>query len=225
MKHRIKQMLIGLGFTFGLQAGISFLATLLLFNQSQTPAIFYVLFFGMTLGAFLVGGFVLGVLNDRLELGDAALMTIATLLLSGLVISSTAEGSHYYLMGNWLNDPSGHFSITAQSFVYVGLALVASTVGCYTGWRVGVPQEGQFDRIALLLGLLGAIVGPFLLFSIGGDSASDQQGLPWYFLAIVILVVLVIMGIGFLMFTRDSHHDEEISIHPPKNENYLAEPK
>jgi hypothetical protein len=41
----------------------------------------------------------------------------------------------------------------------------------------------------------------------------------------VILVVLVIMGIGFLMFTRDSHHAEEISIHPPKNENYLAEPK
>ena len=227
MTHRVKQMLIGLGFTFGLQAGISFLATLLFSNQLKTPGILFVLFFGLTLGAFLVGGFVLGVLSDRLRLGDAALVTVATLLLSGLVLSSSAEGNNFYLRGNWLNDASGHFSIPAQSFVCMALALVASSVGCYAGWRVGIPQEGQFDRVALLLGLLGAIVGPFLLFSIGGDSTtnSSQQGLPWYFLAIVILVVLVIMGIGFLMFTRDSHHAEEISIHPPKNENYLAEPK
>jgi hypothetical protein len=89
------------------------------------------------------------------------------------------------------------------------------------------PQEGRFDRVALLIGLMGAVIGPFVMFSFeGGDvnNASEQQ-FPWYFLVVVILLVLVIMGIGFLMFTRESHDADEISINPQKSDEYLIEPK
>jgi heme/copper-type cytochrome/quinol oxidase subunit 2 len=80
-----------------------------------------------------------------------------------------------------------------------------------------VPQERAVDRIALLVGLLGAVIGPFVLLAISGtDPASpDQASLPWYVLVLVILVVLVVIGVGFLMFTRESH-PEDTSISPDR---------
>ncbi|HKV42579.1 MAG TPA: hypothetical protein VJX67_25480, partial [Blastocatellia bacterium] len=82
------------------------------------------------------------------------------------------------------------------------------------------PNEGVFDRVALLLGLIGAVVGPFVLLAIGGrePATSSQPGLPWYFLLIVLILLLVIIAIGFLMFARQSREsDEEISIRPEQH--------
>ena len=102
-----------------------------------------------------------------------------------------------------------------KASMFASFALIAAAAGTYIGWHVTVPQEGMIDRVALVLGLLGAIVGPFLLLAIGGrESGSSQPALPWYFLVIVLVLLLAIMGVGFLMFTRESHHEEEISISP-----------
>jgi hypothetical protein len=227
MKHRMKGMLLGLGFTFGIQATIS-LITNLLFGKTQSPqGIFLVLVFGLTLGAFLVGGFVIGLIGEKIRLLDSAIVATVTILLNVLLLMLTSSGSGKYLAMNWLNDSAGRISITGQSFLYIILALMASLAGTYIGWRVKAPQEGQFDRIALLVGLMGAVIGPFVLFSFEGSDAgsANEQHLPWYFLAIVILLVLVIMGIGFLMFTRESRNADDISIRPQKSEEYLIEPK
>jgi MFS family permease len=227
MKHRIKWMLLGLVFTFGIQAAISLIANLL-FGKAQAPqGIILVLIFGLTLGTFLIGGFVVGLMSEKLHFLDSAIVALATILLSALLFLLVSSAGRYYLAMNWLNDSSGHVSITGQNFLYILLALVAAVAGTYLGWRVQAPQEGQFDRIALLIGLMGAVIGPFVMFSFEGSdaaSASEQQ-FPWYFLVIVILLVLVIMGVGFLIFTRESRHADEISISPPKNEEYLIEPK
>ena len=103
-----------------------------------------------------------------------------------------------------------------QRALFVAMALMAAAAGAYLGWRVKVPHEGIFDRVALVIGLLGAIVGPFVLLAIGGRDPNrpDQPNLPWYFLVIVLLLVLVIVGVGFVLFTRESRYDEEISISP-----------
>jgi drug/metabolite transporter (DMT)-like permease len=106
--------------------------------------------------------------------------------------------------------------ISGQRALFVTMALLAAAAGAYLGWRVKVPHEGILDRVALVIGLLGAIVGPFVLLAIGGRDPNrpDQPNLPWYFLVIVLLLVLVIVGVGFVLFTRESRYDEEISINP-----------
>jgi hypothetical protein len=227
MKHRMKWMLLGLGFTFGIQATISLIANLLLGKTQSPQGILLVLIFGLTLGAFLIGGFVIGLMSEKIRLLDSAIVAMTTILLNALLLLLASAGSRNYLAMNWLNDSAGRVSITGQSFLYIILALVASMAGTYIGWRVQAPQEGQFDRIALLVGLMGAVIGPFVMFSFeGSDTATtNEQQFPWYFLVIVILLVLVIMGVGFLMFTRESHHADDISISSPKREDYLIEPK
>lgn len=221
MKHRIKWMLVGLGFTFGLQSLIALIANLFVFTgapDSPPQGVAVAIVFGLMIGAFLVGGFVVGLMSEGMPLLETTGITFLTLFLSACVfLFSAGAGDRFYLTTYWLSDSSGHLSVTAGSFLYVGLALLAAAIGAYVGYRVTIPQDGQFDRLAALAGLLGAVVGPFVLFSINGDEATtgSNQGFPWYFLVIVILLVLVIMGIGFLMFTRESHTGEEISISPP----------
>ena len=223
MKHRIRWMLVGLGFTFGLQSLIALLANLLFFGVPGSPPakIVVAMVFGLMIGAFLIGGFIVGVMSERFQLTDTSALLFLTLLLSAIVFTfSSGVSGRYHLTTNWLSDASGQVSITAGSFLYVALAWMAAAAGTYIGYRVNIPQEGQFDRLAALLGLLGAVVGPFVLFSIGGDdpASAGNQGFPWYFLVIVILIVLVLIGVGFLLFTRESHHAEEISIHSSRDE-------
>jgi MFS family permease len=228
MKRQTKRVLIGLGFTFGLQALISFIASLLLFKQAAKDApqtITFLILLALTLGAFFAGGFIIGLMSDTIRLTDSAIVTTLALLLSVLVLTVSTEGNSHYLVTSWISDSSGRWLISGQTFLYIAFALIASSAGNYLGWHIHVPQENQFDRIAMLIGLLGAIVGPFVLFAIGGDSSDEvsQQGLPWYFLVIVILLVLVIMGLGFVMFMRESHHAQDISIHSPKDEYAIGE--
>ena len=227
MKHRVKWMLIGLGFTFGIQAVISLVTNLLFGKAQSSQGIILVLVFGLTLGAFLVGGFVIGLMSEKIRLLDAAVVALLTVSFNAvlLLLASPAKGN--YLAMNWLTNSSGHLSITGQNFLYIVLALASAMAGTYIGWRIRTPQEGQFDRIALLAGLMGAVIGPFALFSFEGNGAeqTNEQQFPWYFLVIVILLVLVIMGIGFLMFTRESHNAEEVSLNPRKGDEYLVDPK
>jgi peptidoglycan/LPS O-acetylase OafA/YrhL len=59
-----------------------------------------------------------------------------------------------------------------------------------------------------------ALVAPFALLTIGGSQANN---LPWYFWVAILLVLLVVMCIGFLRFTRESHEAEDISISPDRH--------
>jgi hypothetical protein len=56
----------------------------------------------------------------------------------------------------------------------------------------------------------------FVLLAIGGRDPGNPNApiLPWYFLAIVLVLVLAIVGAGFVLFTRESHYEDEISISP-----------
>jgi MFS family permease len=217
MKNRIKWMLVGLGFTFGLQVLISLIFTGIAFSaaRSQTgvqESQFVVAVFGLTIGAFLIGAFVIGWMSEELRIGDAVIVAILTLMLSALVYTALPEGNKaQFVTGNWLGTAT-----LGQSVLFVVLCLIAAVAGAYLGWHVKVPQEGILDRVALVFGLIGAIVGPFVLLAIGGRDPSnpDQPNLPWYFLAIVLVLVLVIVGVGFVLFTRESHYEEEISISP-----------
>lgn len=213
MRDRIKWTLIGLGFTFGLQIIISLLFSGIGAPRNQ-PDVFLMIAYGLLLGAFLIGGFVIGWMSEELRVLDALLVTVIALLLVLLVYAALPNANR----GQFV---SGYFlSALKRGSIFTLLSLVAAATGAYWGYHVKAPQERAIDRIALLVGLLGAVIGPFVLLAIGGTDPTnpDQASLPWYVLVIVILIVLVVIGLGFLMFTRESH-PEETSISPDRKES------
>ena len=227
MKDRIKWILVGLGFTFGLQVIISLIYTGIAYSAASGSAVpqdtIVITAFGLMLGAFLIGGFVVGWMSEEVRVLDSIIVAALTLVLTLLVYSALPSGnkgqfvSGYLLAGTGTQDNSQVLlDNVKRGSLFVVLALIAAMIGAFWGSRVKVPQEGVLDRVALLIGLVGAVVGPFVLLAVGGNDPNNpnQANLPWYFLVIVILVVLAIVGVGFVLFTRESHYDEEISISP-----------
>jgi len=215
MKDRIKWILVGLGFTFGLQVIISLLFTAIAYSNKASAADVLsdtasAVAFGAALGAFLIGGFVIGWLTEELRVIDSLIVSVATLALMLLVYTALPSRNNGLFVSGYL------LSDVRRGALFAVVALIAGVIGAYWGWHLKVPQEGVFDRIALVAGLLGVVVGPFVLLAIGGrdPSTPNAPGLPWYFLVIVLVLVLVIVGVGFVLFTRESHYDDEISISP-----------
>lgn len=66
-------------------------------------------------------------------------------------------------------------------------------------------------RTAVLIGIIAAVALPFLMLTVGGREANN---LPWYIWMIVPLFLLIVMAAGVLMFRRDAHESEDISIRP-----------
>lgn len=215
MKDRIKWILVGLGFTFGLQVIISLLFTGIAYSNRESAADVVAdtasaVAFGAALGAFLIGGFVIGWLTEELRVVDSLIAAVLTLALTLLMYTALPSGNKgQFVSGYLLSEPR-------RGALFAVVALIAGVIGAYWGWHLKVPQEGGFDRIALVAGLVGAVVLPFVLLAIGGrdPSTPNAPGLPWYFLVIVLVLVLVIVGAGFVWFTRESHYDDEISISP-----------
>ncbi len=215
MKDRIKWILVGLGFTFGLQVIISLLFTGIAYSNRESAADVVsdtasAVAFGTALGAFLIGGFVIGWLTEELRIIDSMIAAVLTLALTLLVYTALPTGNKGQFVSGYL------LSDVRRGALFAVFALIAAVIGSYWGWHLKVPQEGVFDRVALVAGLVGVIVGPFVLLAIGGRDPSTPNApiLPWYFLAIVLILVLAIVGAGFVLFTRESHYDDEISISP-----------
>ncbi len=221
MKDRIKWILVGLGFTFALQVIISLIFTGIAYSNKGSEAdvvsdMAVAVTFGLTVGAFLIGGFVIGWLTEELRVVDALLAAVSTIALTALIYIGLPKGNKaQFITGFLVSDVRQDFLLNdvLRISVLAVLALIAAAIGAYWGWHLKVPQEGRLDRIALLVGLVGAVVLPFVLLAVGGRD-PNAPNLPWYFLVIVIVLVLVIVGIGFVLFTRESHYDDEISISP-----------
>jgi hypothetical protein len=215
MKDRLKWTLVGVGFTFGLQVVISLLFTGVAYSTKESAADVFsdtaaAVAFGAALGAFLVGGFVIGWLTEEMRVIDSLIVALLTLALTLLVYTALPAGNKGQFISGYL------LSDMRRGVLFAGVALVAAVIGAYWGWHLKVPQEGVFDRIALAAGLVGVVVGPFVLLAIGGRDPGNPNApnLPWYFLLIVLVLVLAIVGAGFVLFTRESHYEDEISISP-----------
>ena len=66
-------------------------------------------------------------------------------------------------------------------------------------------------RTAALVGIIAAVALPFLMLTVGGREANN---VPWYVWMLVPLFLLIVLAAGVLMFRRDSHEAEDISIRP-----------
>ena len=66
-------------------------------------------------------------------------------------------------------------------------------------------------RTAALIGIVIAVALPFLMLTVGGREANN---VPWYVWMLVPLFLLIVLAAGVLMFRRNSHEAEDISIRP-----------
>jgi hypothetical protein len=222
MKDRIKSLLVGVGITFGLQVIISLIFTGIAYSAARSETgieqnTISLLTLGLALGAFLIGGFVVGWMDEAPRVLDAIVVALITLLLSVMVfLALPVDNRAQFVTGISLSGGTRGFVFSWYGMLFVALSIIASIAGAYLGTKVSAPRETIVDRAALVLGLVGAVAGPFILLAMGsGDpTRPDQPNLPWYFLVIVLLVLLVIIGAGFVMFTRESHLEDEISINP-----------
>jgi len=69
-------------------------------------------------------------------------------------------------------------------------------------------------RTAAVIGIIVTIGGPIALIAFGGTVASN---LPWFIWAIVLLGLLLVVGWGYYLFTRNrDSKDISINISSPR---------
>lgn len=73
-------------------------------------------------------------------------------------------------------------------------------------------------RTAVVIGIIAAVCGPFAMIAFGGSEATNA---PAYIWVIVLLVLLMVGGRGYYLFTL-THDAKDISISPkPRREQSL----
>lgn len=157
MKERIKWLLVGVGVMYAMQ--FMFLELIGFFIPPSGSAEVYNLMATIvyTSGAFLVGGFVIGLMAERILIVEPALAAVAALLLDVL---TTQAG---WLRGIFL------ISIVVEEAEYgavlaIGMvAVVAAVAGGLAGERWAMPGENWVGRALLAFGLTGLFLGPSLM--------------------------------------------------------------
>jgi hypothetical protein len=71
-------------------------------------------------------------------------------------------------------------------------------------------KTASSTRTAAVIGIIAAVVGPFAMITFGGSETSN---LPWYVWVLVPLVLMLVIGTGYFLFTR-THDSKDISIRP-----------
>ena len=81
--------------------------------------------------------------------------------------------------------------------------------------RFKATSAGQFPRSVFLMMFIGVVVGPLVLFALGGRNPNTlgQHGLVWSLLGITLLLLISVGG-GFWLFRRESHVGKDLSINP-----------
>ncbi len=199
MKERSKWLLVGVGVMYVTQ--LIFLELVGLFIPPSDLVEFhnFMATIVYTVGAFLVGGFVIGLMAERIRIVEPALAAGAVLLLD--VLTSQV---------GWLR---GVFQISiaveeaeyGTAFAIGAVAIVAAIAGGLAGERWAIPGDEWVGRLLLAFGLTGLLLGPSLLVG--------------YFLPLAysILIWLALLGgilIAAYKYGRRPHYLEEISIHP-----------
>jgi hypothetical protein len=198
MKERIKWLCMGVGVMYGMQLIILLIIHSLI--PLSAPPAFSVLLATVvyTLVAFMAGGFVIGLMSERVAIIEPAIATVLTLAIDAI---TTAAG----LSGMFLFSVAIAEGSYGTALTIAAVALVAAMAGSLTGERMATPSENWVDQTLVILGMSGLVAGPFLLLS-------------------TFLPRLVSIGMGLLLlcaiwlishhFHQQDREEEELSIRP-----------
>ena len=144
----LKWILIGLGSMFGLQIIISLAFTAIAFLLASSSAdvmqdTIVIVTFGLMLGAFLVGGFVIGWRSGEKRILDSILVAIITVALCvGVYAALPASNKEQFISGFLLSSP-------ARGALFFVLALIAAGIGAYWGWHVTLSEEELLEETSI----------------------------------------------------------------------------
>jgi len=216
MKERVKWIAIGFGFMVGVQvlASLLFIGLTQMLKDSPNLVLeryWVFVVFGLTLGAFFFGGFVIGRVEEAPRITDAMIAGIATLALSVVVFMALPENSRNQFTGSrWLADPSGNSASPWTSAPLIAPALIVSALGAYFGYLMTTPVESMVERFMAMSGLACAVGGPIIALIIGGFI------LPWYAVIVGLVIMLSIFVISYWSFKRGAHETVDVSISPER---------
>ena len=147
-KDHVRWTIIGLVSMFGLQVIVSLIFDAIAYARSESTTLFMqdtalVVTFGLMIGAFLIGGFIIGYKSGQRRVFDslaAAAMTVGLSFLVFLLLPRAYKGQ--FITGALLSDP-------AQAATFLILGLIAAPVGAYWGWHVTQSEEEMLEETSI----------------------------------------------------------------------------
>lgn len=214
MKFSVRPVLVGAAVIFGLQLVLAILIRVYAASVTQSQAdplvagtSFNMMFLGVSLGTFFVGGLFLGFLKERLALGEPVLaaglaMVLSVAVSAGFGLPDTTFLVAYAQGGAW-----------GSLVMAVAIAFLATLGGGLIGERIKIPSaEDELARGVVVVALALVLAGPFYFLM--------PYGLPWFIAVIATLVIMVLVGVGYYRFVQGATFEtsiEEISISPERH--------
>jgi hypothetical protein len=154
-----------------------------------------------TLVAFMAGGFVIGLMAERIEIVEPVIATVVTLAID--VLTTLAGGlSGMFLFSFAVGQGDYGIALTIG-----GMAVVAALAGALAGERLAVPVESWIDQALIILGLVGLVMGPYFVIS---SAMSIPRSVTVGF------GILLLGGIWWVShhFHKQDEEEEAMSIRP-----------
>jgi hypothetical protein len=201
MKERVKWLCVGVGVMFGMQLLILLIVHNLI--PATAPPGFSNLLATITytLVAFLTGGFVIGLMAERIEIVEPVIATVVTLAID--VLTTLAGGlSGMFLFSFAVGQGEYGVALSIGS-----VAVVAALAGALAGERLAVPMESWIDQVLMILGLTGLVLGPYFVI---GDAMKIPRSVTFGF------GMLLLSGIWWVShhFHKQDEEEEAMSIRP-----------
>jgi hypothetical protein len=202
MKAIAKRMLVGVGLMYAIQ--VVFLLVIIRYLMPVSgPIEFHKLIahLGYTLAAFIVGGYVMGWMAERILILEPLVAAVGALLID-FVFSQAGllKGTGVFLFSLALQEKD-----YKNALIIAAVAVVAAIAGALAGERRTVPEEDWMSQTFLVLGLSGLLLGPFFLLG---------TYLPTGYLVIIGAALLAgILTAGYRL-GRAGSRVEEMSISP-----------
>src|SRR5262245_47781928 len=159
MKDRIKWLCVGVAVMYGTQL----LILLMIHNliPASAPPGFANLLATIvyTLVAFMAGGFVMGLMMERVDIAESAMATILTLGID-TTISLAGGLSGMFLFSFAISQGSYGTAITIAA-----VAVVAAVAGSLAEERLAVPSESWVSQGLMIIELADLTLGPFVVLS------------------------------------------------------------
>jgi hypothetical protein len=147
-KDHVKWTMVGLVSMFGLQVLVSLIFDAIAYARSESTTLFMqdttlVVTFGLMIGAFLIGGFIIGWKSERRHIFASLVAAAMTVGISFLVYLMLPRGNKgQFITGALLSDP-------AQAAAFLVFGLIAAPIGAYWGWHVSQSEEDMLEETSI----------------------------------------------------------------------------